>query len=134
MIEFILERSRGNGYTPGELWRNEPAWPASARICYTLELANPIPVGVYKLALTVSGRAQRGTLWTPDPERRLLELVGVPGYTAIRIHAGNTIKDTEGCILVGLGQVGASLSQSRDALKAVMALFEEPATITIREK
>lgn len=68
----------------------------------TLEnLQYAIPTGFYRLRLTHSPRFQE-----------LLPILdGVYGYardphngaqrTGIRIHAGNTIKDTTGCILVG---------------------------------
>lgn len=50
-----------------------------------------IPRGVYAVGLEDSPR------FGPDT----ITLFRVPGFTHIRIHAGNTDKDTEGCIIVG---------------------------------
>lgn len=50
-----------------------------------------IPVGVYKVVVTFSNRFQR----------MLPLLSDVPGFTGVRIHAGNSAKNTEGCVLVG---------------------------------
>ena len=61
------------------------------KICDTLEPAGIVPLGWYRLQLTRSPRF-----------RRVLPLLScVPAHTGIRIHAGNTLADTKGCILVG---------------------------------
>jgi len=61
--------------------------------------------------------------------KMMWELTGVPGFTGIRPHAGNTSKDTEGCPIVGKerderhGEVSGS-RQARDALYAIMDAAE----------
>jgi hypothetical protein len=71
------------------------------RECFTLEdVVRPekifgktaIPSGKFRVVVTESQRFK-------EPLPLLLE---VPGYVGVRIHPGNTDKDTEGCILVGL--------------------------------
>ena len=59
-----------------------------------------IPEGRYLLLITKSYRFKR---WLP-------EVWAVPKFSGIRIHAGNTVEDTQGCILVGKNlQVGKVL-------------------------
>jgi len=67
--------------------------------CFTLELPwrdnaediSCIPPGTYKAKITYSNKFKRD----------LPELLDVPGRSKVRIHAGNTTRDTLGCILVG---------------------------------
>lgn len=51
-----------------------------------------IPHGIYNVVLEYSGRFGADTLTVLD----------VPGFKYIRMHAGNTAVDTEGCILLGM--------------------------------
>lgn len=44
-------------------------------------------------------------------------LTPVPGRTGILIHVGNTVTDTQGCILVGQTQSPGKVGNSRDALR-----------------
>lgn len=80
-----------------------------------------IPTGRYRVVLTPSGRAKAGTLWSPRPDHALPLLLDVPGREAIRVHAGNSSKDTEGCLLVGERRFADTLDGSRIALIALMA-------------
>ena len=47
------------------------------------------------------GRYAAVISWSPKMQKWLPILLGVPMFSGIRIHAGNTAADTEGCILVG---------------------------------
>jgi len=54
--------------------------------------ATAIPAGLYRVTLEDSPRFGPGTL----------TINGVPGFSGVRMHGGNTAEDTEGCPLLGL--------------------------------
>lgn len=54
-----------------------------------------IPAGSYDLVIDLSARFKR----------LMPHVLDVPGFQGIRIHAGNTDKDTEGCILLGQAHI-----------------------------
>jgi hypothetical protein len=65
-----------------------------------------IPMGTYRCIFSMSQRFHR----------LLPELLNVPGRTGIRIHAGNTTSDTEGCPLVGMTRDRDMVLYSQKAL------------------
>lgn len=69
-----------------------------------------IPMGAYKVRLTYS----------PRFKKTLPLIENVKGFDGIRIHSGNTPKDTEGCLLVGKNTVVGMVTQSKDTLKELM--------------
>ena len=68
-----------------------------AFICYTLEnAAKAIPCGMYTVQNSKSPKFKR--------ELPLLHNARVPSSRGIRIHRGNTANDSQGCVLVGMGE------------------------------
>lgn len=80
-----------------------------------------IPAGTYEVAVTFSNKFQKF----------LPLLMDVPNFDGIRIHPGNTPKDTLGCILVGQGKGVDSISSSR---LAFAPLFEKIQAVVRTEK
>jgi hypothetical protein len=68
---------------------DDPATPVNEGAKVYGETA--IPAGTYELAITFSPKFQKDMILVKDVE----------GFTGIRIHSGNDIDDTTGCILVG---------------------------------
>lgn len=105
-MELTLQRDTGPGHqrTYGRILAED-----EHKLCYTLEDevreipgvpvadwkikgVTAIPAGRYRVTLEYSNRFGPDTLTIHD----------VPGFTSIRMHAGNTEADTEGCPLLGL--------------------------------
>ena len=62
-----------------------------------------IPTGIYQILLTYSPKY-----------KKIMPLINnVKGYQGIRIHSGNTHKDTEGCLLVGKNKEVGKVLESR---------------------
>lgn len=122
-MELTLNRIfLGSSATIGELLINDK------HLCDTLEdRVRPegekvygktaIPEGTYEVKLTHS----------PRFKKILPEILNVPNFSGIRIHTGNSSKDTEGCILVGTwdGEKEDWVGSSKIAFDELMSLLEE---------
>ncbi|ATV32558.1 hypothetical protein CUC00_08315 [Prevotella intermedia] len=74
-----------------------------------------IPSGKYEVRITMSSRFR-----CPLPL-----LVNVPGYEGIRIHAGNTARDTHGCLLPGKNSSVGQVSNSRATMNVLQKRIED---------
>ena len=61
---------------------------------------------------------------SPRFKKVLPLLLDVPHFEGVRIHTGNTEKDTEGCILVGYNKVKGKVINSKIAFDKVMKYLE----------
>ena len=86
-----------------------------------------IPTGTYPVKITYSPKY-----------KKLMPLIeNVKGYQGIRIHSGNTHKDTEGCILTGKNKEVGKVLESRktfNALYKILTETKENIIIDIRRK
>lgn len=154
-MELILKRiAKRNDYTIGRMSltpdpspaeRGEKASPAGgglegAYFCDTLEppvvemkttvgmeavMRSPEKARALKPFAIPEGRYAVVITWSPKMKQWLPLLLGVPMFSGIRIHAGNTARDTAGCILVGENLKKGMVLNSRLWLKRVKNLIVE---------
>lgn len=74
-----------------------------------------IPSGSYECVYTFSNRFKK----------MLPLLKNVPGFDGIRIHSGNSAKDTLGCILVGKNDKKGWISDSRNWTSKLITKMQE---------
>ena len=100
--------------------------------CYTLEDAvrngtkvigkTAIPIGTYKLIIDASTRFKQD----------MPHILDVPDFTGVRIHAGNTSADTDGCILLGSTWAGKDfIGNSKIAYKKFFDKLKANKTVSI---
>lgn len=98
--------------------------------CYTLEDVErevkikgetAISKGVYGVEITMSSRFKK----------MLPLLINVPNFEGVRIHPGNTAKDTEGCILVGMSKDVNAVWNSKLAFQKLFEKMKVAESITL---
>ena len=80
-----------------------------------------IPKGTYRVIINESNRFKR----------LLPLLIDVPNFEGVRIHAGNSNHDTEGCILVGQTRNKNYIGQSRKAFNKLFKKMQAAKNITL---
>lgn len=127
-IERIASNSKyiiGRVYLDNELICNSLEPPLSS-------VSDPIciPEGIYRLTFTNSPKfSPRLGIWIPT-------LIDVPNRTRILLHPGNSVKDTEGCILVGKNTIKGGLTDSTNCFYQIcfqlLPLWRSGETMSIK--
>lgn len=132
-MRLTLDRFyKGSNYTIGRLYID------GVYFCDTLEdtvrdlpeeekiySQTAIPAGTYRITLNVVSPkySQRKSYdWCGG---RLPRLLNVPFFDGILIHAGNTAKDSAGCILVGENKEKGKVLNSMATLKRLYKVLKE---------
>lgn len=64
--------------------------------------------------------------------REMPRLLNVPNFEGVRIHPGNFIEDTDGCILVGAGRTVNSVTNSRVIFDKLFSLMAHDPSMSIQ--
>lgn len=74
-----------------------------------------VPYGTYEIKWTYSPRFKK---YTP-------QLMNVPSFEGIRVHAGNTSADTEGCLILGENKQVGKVLNSRATINKFYPIIKE---------
>lgn len=95
-----------------------------------IELKKPtitaIPRGTYEITLdVVSPKYSKVQFYKDVCNGKVPRLKDVKGFDGILIHAGNTDKDSSGCLLVGVNKIKGQVVNSRETFKALYKLLQD---------
>ena len=123
-MEITVKRiNKTNDYTIGQMFID------GEYFCDTLEdtvrdLTNvkdkiygrtAIPAGTYSVILDYSGHFKK----------LLPHILDIPFFSGVRIHSGNDVEDTNGCILVGSYHHAGYITESRATMEKLMKKLRE---------
>jgi len=131
-MNIVLERKyKKQAYTIGSLVAYPHPLPKGKGELFRCDTLEP-PVGTEKEMRTAGSKKAipPGTYivklkWSQRFQEYMPRLVGVPGRDAILIHAGNNVKNTTGCILVGKNTQVGRVNDSRRTLAKLISIIRQ---------
>jgi hypothetical protein len=149
-MQLTLKRiARRETYTIGKLYIDEQYFcdtiedrdrgleqrlPLQVNIARKKKGVTAIPVGTYRLTLSVKSPRFAGKKQYAFCNGFLPRLINVPAFDGVLIHIGNTAQDSEGCILVGENKEVGKVLNSTATFQRLYAKLKEaidPIWITI---
>lgn len=135
----LIRRYRNDKYTIGDLyidgvWFSNVLEDTDRGLSSDMTEEEIKKIKVYGKTAIPTGRYKIEVTYSPKFKRHLPLLIGVKGFTGIRIHSGNSAEDTLGCLLVGFNKEKGKVLNSRvtsDKLTALLRNCEEEIHITI---
>lgn len=103
---------------------------SSMSISKIKELKKPsttaIPRGTYEITLNViSPKYYTSTFYRQVCNGKLPRLLNVKGFDGVLIHAGNTSKDSSGCLLVGINLERGKVLKSQETFRKLYKMLSE---------
>lgn len=125
----------GNLYINGKFFSNtledtDRGLDDSMSLDKILELKKPsitaIPKGTYEVTLdVVSPKYCTNSFYKQVCNGKVPRLLNVKGFEGILIHAGNTDKDSAGCLLVGMNLESGKVLKSRETFNELYKLLKD---------
>lgn len=85
-----------------------------------------IPRGTYEITLdVVSPKYSKVQFYKDVCNGKVPRLKNVKGFDGILIHAGNTDKDSSGCLLVGQNKVKGQVVNSKETFKQLYKILQD---------
>ena len=85
-----------------------------------------IPRGTYEITLdVVSPKYSKVQFYKDVCNGKVPRLKNVKGFDGILIHAGNTDKDSSGCLLVGQNKIKGQVVNSKETFKQLYKLLQD---------
>lgn len=126
MYVLIERKWPKSEYTIGRVYINDTFFCNSMEDCdrglqQWMSVAEIEAAKVYGKTAIPKGKYIVTMDYSPKYKRSMPHVMNVKGFSGIRIHSGNTAKDSLGCILLGKNDKPGWISESRDTCRK----FEE---------
>ena len=84
-----------------------------------------VPAGNYLLTLTHSPRFSAKYPYKSVHKSQVPLVNGVPGHEGVRIHVGNYVSETQGCLLIGSSVAPGMIKNSSVAYKNLLSRMQQ---------
>jgi hypothetical protein len=130
IMEILVERKyKKKDYTIGKMYINgeyfcDTLEDTDRGLTCTMSLAEMKEVKEYGRTAIPTGRYPIAYTYSPRFKKHLPLLLQVPAFEGIRIHAGNTHRDTSGCLLLGKNKAVGKVLDSRKTMDEFLRILK----------